>query len=286
MPSAIPTRVRLTAQDKEALAEYWRFFEPISPEINEELRASLLALPEWGPLIRGMSADQIAEQNRLGRERQHKALVDGNWAPYLEDLRTQGVQYARSGVSFVAWYDVIAIYREAIRRRLVPIVEKDPVRGMKIGEGMTRFLDFAMAHLGEAYLAAKEQIIATQAEAIRRLSIPILQVRDRLLIVPLVGTLDAHRSRQLAESLLAAIRDRRAHGVVLDVTGVPEIDTATANHLAQACDAVRLMGATIVITGISAEIAQALVSLGARLSMTQTVGDLQEGIAAIETMLH
>jgi rsbT co-antagonist protein RsbR len=285
MAESIPTRMRLTSGDKEALKAYWSFYEPLAGEINDDLRKSLLELPEWAPIIRGMTPQQSAADQVRSVGLQRQAIVDGNWAPYLQDLNAQGAQYARMGISFIAWYDVIAIYREAIRRRLLPLAQTDVMRATRIGDGMTRFLDFAMAHLGEAYLGAKEQIIAGQQDAIRKLSIPILQVRDRLLIVPLVGTVDAPRSRQLAESLLAAIRDRRAHGVVLDVTGVPEIDTATANHLAQVCEAVRLMGATIVITGMSAEIAQALVALGTRLPATRTLGDLQEGIETVESML-
>jgi rsbT co-antagonist protein RsbR len=285
MADSIPTRMRLTAQDKQALLEYWRFYEPIAGEINKELQRSLLELPEWAPLIRAITPAQEAAQQARSLAAQRAAIVDGNWAPYLQDLHTQGAQYARMGVSFVAWYDIIGIYREAIRQRLLPIVKTDVERGMRVADGMTRFLDFAMAHLGESYLAAKEQIIATQQEAIRKLSLPILQVSEHLLVVPIVGSLDGARARQLAESLLAAIRDRRAHGVVLDVTGVPEIDTATANHLAQACDAVRLMGANIVITGMSAEIAQTLVALGTRLPANRTVGDLQEGIAAIQELV-
>lgn len=285
MADSISTRLRLTADDKQALLEYWRFYEPLAAQINEELQHSLLALPEWAPIVRALSPQQSAEQNARSLALQRAAVVDGNWGPYLHDLSVQGATYARMGISFIAWYDVIAIYREAIRRRLAPLVKNDVERGLRIGEGMTRFLDFAMSHLGESYIATKEQIIESQQEAIRKLSLPILQVHDRLLVVPLVGTLDGARARQLAESLLAAIRDRRAHGVVLDVTGVPEIDTSTANHLAQACDAVRLMGAQIVLSGISAEIARALVALGTRLPATRTVGDLQEGIAEIEKLL-
>jgi hypothetical protein len=111
--------MRITAEDKAALAAYWRFFEPIAVEINNELRDSLAQLPEWAPIIRGMSPAQAAQQEREGRERQRLALMEGNWAPYLEDLRTQGVTYANMGVSFIAWYVVIAISRELIRRRLV-----------------------------------------------------------------------------------------------------------------------------------------------------------------------
>jgi rsbT co-antagonist protein RsbR len=146
-------------------------------------------------------------------------------------------------------------------------------------------IDIAMGHLGEAYLATKEKIIADQQEAIRELSLPVLQVREELLIVPLVGVIDTARARQLIETLLAAIRDKRARGVVVDVTGVPIVDTAIANTLVQVCDAARLMGATVVITGISPEMAQTLVGLGARLPANETLVDLQEGIDFIEMQL-
>ncbi|HSN25759.1 MAG TPA: STAS domain-containing protein [Kofleriaceae bacterium] len=282
---AIPTRLRLTSEDKAAMAEYWRFFEPLADEINAELRESLLELPEWAPLIKAMSEEQLKAQNKLSMERQRKAIVDGNWAPYLEDTRAQGTQYARAGVSFVAWYDIIAIYREAIRRRLVTLAKQDPERATRVAEGMNRWIDIAMSHLGEAYLDAKERIITHQQEAIRELSVPVLQVREGLLILPLVGMVDSGRARQLMENMLAAIRDHRAKGIVIDVTGVPVVDTAVANHLLQASEAAKLMGAMVVITGISASMAQTLTGLGAPLPDARTVVDLQEGLEVVERAL-
>ena len=267
------------------MAEYWRFFEPIADEINAELRESLLALPEWAPIIRAMSDEQMRAQNRQSLERQRQAIEDGNWAPYLEDTRAQGTQYARAGVSFVAWYDIIAIYREAMRRRMLALAKQDPERATRVSEGLNRWIDIAMSHLGEAYLDAKERIITQQQEAIRELSVPVLQVRDRLLILPLVGIVDSTRARQLIENLLAAIRDHRAKGIVIDVTGVPIVDSAVANHLLQASEAAKLMGAEVVITGISAAMAQTLVGLGAKLPQASTVVDLQAGIDVVERAL-
>ena len=120
---------------------------------------------------------------------------------------------------------------------------------------------------------------------IRELSTPLLQVRDRLLIVPLIGMIDASRARQLTEQLLRSIRDNRAKVVVIDITGVAVVDSAVANHLLQAVQAARLMGATAIVTGISAEIAQTLVRIGVDLSKLDTLGDLQEGIAEAERLL-
>lgn len=286
MPTKIPTRLRLTPEDKEAMRVFWEFYEPLADEISMELRASLRELPEWAPILRSLWPDGLEQMERSSRARQRAAILDGEWAPYLEELRQQGLAYAQQGVSFVAWYDVIAIYRELIRRRLLDLIRTDVERATLVANGMTRFVDLAMSHLGEAYLAAKESIIAQQQLAIRELSLPILQVRDRLLVVPLVGVVDSTRARLLIESLLAAIRDKRARGVVIDVTGVPIVDTGVAHHLVQACEAAKLMGATVVITGISPEMAQTLVGLGAKLPAAETLGDLQEGIAFIESQLR
>lgn len=283
--ATVQTRMRLTAEDKAALAEYWRFFEPIAPEINKELRESIAELPEWSPILRSMTPEQIAERDAKSRELQRTAFVEGNYVPYLTDLREQGMGYAKLGVSFVAWYDIIAIYRELIRRRLLGLAAEDAGRAARVSDGMNRAIDLAMSHLGEAYISAKEQIIAQQQAAIRELSLPVLQLSNQLLVVPLVGVIDTMRARQLIESLLGGIRDRRARGVVIDVTGVPIVDTAVANHLVQACAAARLMGAAVAITGISPEMAQTLVALGAKLPDAATLVDLQEGIDEIERQL-
>jgi rsbT co-antagonist protein RsbR len=106
-----------------------------------------------------------------------------------------------------------------------------------------------------------------------------------MLVLPVIGLIDSTRARQLIESLLMAIRDHRAKGVVIDVTGVPIVDTQVANHLLQASKAAQLMGATVVITGISAAMAQTLVGLGTDLPETTTMVDLQEGVEQIERVL-
>ncbi|MBI2917864.1 MAG: PAS domain S-box protein [Chloroflexi bacterium] len=122
-------------------------------------------------------------------------------------------------------------------------------------------------------------------QVIRELSTPVLQVRDGMLILPIIGILDSQRARQLTEQLLRAIRDNRARVAVVDITGVPAVDSKIANHLLQTAEAARLMGATVVLTGLSPEVAQALVSIGVDLSRLTTVGDLQGGIADADRRL-
>jgi rsbT co-antagonist protein RsbR len=135
------------------------------------------------------------------------------------------------------------------------------------------------------FVQERERIIRQQQEAIRELSTPVLQVRERLLILPIIGVLDGQRARQLTEQLLRGIRTNRARVVVIDITGVPTIDSTVANHLVQTVDASRLMGASVIITGLSPEIAQTLVTLGVDLSKVNAVGDLQGGIEEAERLL-
>jgi rsbT co-antagonist protein RsbR len=136
-----------------------------------------------------------------------------------------------------------------------------------------------------SFVQERERIIRQQADAIRELSTPVLQVRERLLILPIIGVLDDQRADQLTEQLLGGIRRHRAKVVVIDITGVPEITAEVANHLVQAVDASRLMGAGVIITGLSPEIAQTLVTIGVDLTKMNTVGDLQGGIEEAERLL-
>jgi rsbT co-antagonist protein RsbR len=113
----------------------------------------------------------------------------------------------------------------------------------------------------------------------------VLQVREQLLILPIIGVLDSQRARQLTEQLLSAIQTNRAKVVVIDITGVATIDVTVADHLVQTVQAARLMGAKAIITGLSAGIAQTLVDLGVDLSTLRTVGDLQGGLEEAERLL-
>src|SRR5207302_4009381 len=131
----------------------------------------------------------------------------------------------------------------------------------------------------------RERIILTQQDAIRVLPTPVLQVRERLLILPIIAVNDPQRARQLTEQLLRGIRTNRAKVVVIDITGVAAMDSQIANHLVQTVEACRLLGATVIVTGLSPEIAQTLANTGVDLGKMNTAGDLQGGIEGAERLL-
>jgi rsbT co-antagonist protein RsbR len=136
-----------------------------------------------------------------------------------------------------------------------------------------------------SFVEQHERVIRQQQDSIRELSTPVLQVRERLLILPIIGILERPRAQQLTDQLLRGIRTHRAKVVVIDITGVPDVDEAVADHLVKAVDASRLMGANVIITGLSSKIAQMLVSIGVDLLKMNTVGDLQGGIEKAERLL-
>jgi PAS domain S-box-containing protein len=144
----------------------------------------------------------------------------------------------------------------------------------------------------EAELAKTNAALQGQIEERRRaeraileLSTPVLQLREGLLILPIIGILDSQRARQLTEQLLNSIRDNRAKVAVVDITGVAAVDSKVANHLLQTAEAARLMGAIVILTGLSPEVAQSLVSIGVDLGRLITVGDLQGGIIEADRLL-
>ncbi len=127
--------------------------------------------------------------------------------------------------------------------------------------------------------ALQQQIIAAQREALRELSTPLTPITDNVVIMPLIGTIDSGRAQQVMESLLEGVARYQADLVILDITGVQVVDTQVAQAFIQSAQAVRLLGAQVMLTGIQPQIAQTLVHLGVDLSSIRTAGSLQDGIA-------
>lgn len=213
-------------------------------------------------------------------------LTQGNYdSNYIEERLNVGSVHASIGLD-VKWYlGAYNYYIQAVGGKIFEAFREDPEKIKDLFLSLIKliFMDIGLAI--DTYIFEREITIREQQEAIRELSTPVLQVREEMLILPIVGAIDQQRSRLLTEKLLQFIRQRRAKVVVMDITGVSTVDSRVANHLLQTVDASRLMGATVIITGLSPEVAQTLVTIGVDLSKLNTVGDLQGGIAAAERLL-
>lgn len=274
-----------SSSERREMLDFWEVYDAHYEQVGAELMDSLAGDPEFAPLFLNISSEERVEQRRESRELLRRAFVEGDWGPYLDNLHAQGAGYSAAGLSFGAWFKAVGAFRPYLTPHMVSAYGDDMDRMLSAFRGMDRFIDTAMAVIGEAYLQSKEGIISEQQSALRELSTPVLQIREGRLILPVVGLLDSRRARQLTGQLLDSIRAHRARAVVVDITGVPAVDSEVANHLLHTVDACRLMGAEVIVTGLSTEIAQTLVSLGLDLSRMRTAGDLQSGVEEIDRMM-
>src|SRR5467141_1549950 len=216
---------------------------------------------------------------------------------YVEVLETGSVEalqaYARDlserviprGVETHEVLGIVLLLRDVLARSLFQKYQDDFGLLNRVLDAYEPAANRIANTVGVSFVEHRERIIRQQQEAIRELSTPVLQVRERLLILPIIGVIDSQRARQLTEQLLRGIRNNRAKVVVVDITGVPTIDSTVANHLVQTVEASRLMGASVIITGLSSEIAQTLGTIGVDLSKMNAVGYLQGGIEEAERLL-
>lgn len=126
--------------------------------------------------------------------------------------------------------------------------------------------------------AYQEQLIAAQRSALEELSTPLIPISEQVMIMPLIGTIDTGRARRVMETLLEGVAAHNTELVIIDITGVALIDTRVANVLIQSAQAVELLGAQVMLTGVRPEVAQLIVGLGIDLSRLLTYGSLQQGV--------
>jgi rsbT co-antagonist protein RsbR len=277
--------IRLTPEEKAGMKNLWVVYGEHYHQIQERLAGSAASQPEFACFLQLVPPEWLAEQNEAYRQLILRAMVDDEWEPYLVSLRAQGTRYAESAISLESWFGLLGEFRAALMPLLSEAYGKTQHKLLLTIQAMDRFIDLAMPTMGTAYLQTKEKIISEQQEAVRELSTPVLQVRDRLLLMPIIGVIDAQRAAQLTDQLLQAIRTYRARVLVLDVTGVPLVDSFVANHLVQTIEAAGLLGAGVIVTGISTAVSQMLVRLGIDLSKLRAIGDLQSGIEEAERLL-
>jgi len=275
-------------------------------EVSGESAGETLLLPELVAHLRE-NRSQLRQEwaSRISDTRLLSAMTNKEifseatsvYDNYVEVLETGSVEalqhYARDlseriiprGVETEEVVGIVLLLRDVLARSLFEKYREDFPLLNRILDAYEPAANRIANTVAVSFVEERERVIRQQQDAIRELSTPVLQVRERLLILPIIGMLDTQRARQVTEQLLRGIRTHRAKVVVVDITGVPDIDQAVANHLVNTVDASRLMGASVIVTGLSAEIAQTLVTIGVDLSKIITVGDLEGGIEEAERVL-
>jgi rsbT co-antagonist protein RsbR len=262
------------------------------PQLVQHLRQNRTVLrEEWArritdaQLLTAMTPEEIFSEATAVYDNYVEVLETGSVEALQEYARDLSERIIPRGVETEEVLGIVLLLRDVLARSLFEKYQSDFELFKSVLDAYEPAANRIASTVGVGFVQERERVIRQQQEAIRELSTPVLQVRERLLILPMIGVLDGQRARQLTEQLLGAIRTNRAKVVVIDVTGVPGIDSTVANHLVQTVEACRLMGASVIITGLSSEIALTLVTIGVDLSMMTAVGDLQGGIEEAERML-
>jgi len=275
--------VGLEALDLERIAKIKHLVTEHVEEYVATFFDHLYGLNEARPLLASRTLVDKARQLK----REHLlAMVSGDYgARYAEQRVELGALYARAGLDTRLF---VGAFHQLLRRigyAVMQQFERAPAEGFDCFMALKKIAFFDIGIIVDILVFERERVIRQQQDAIRELSTPVLQIRERLLLLPIIGVIDTQRARFITDSLLRAIRTSRAKVAVMDVTGVVTIDSKVANHVMQTVAAARLMGANVIVTGLSSEVAQSLVTLGIELSGLNTVGDLQGGLEEAEQIL-
>jgi rsbT co-antagonist protein RsbR len=236
-------------------------------------------------LLTAMSREEIFAEATAVYDNYVEVLESGSVEALGDYARNLSERIIPRGVETHEVVGIVLLLRDVLARSLFQKYQTDFALLNRVLDAYEPAANRIANTVAVGFVQERERVIRQQQEAIRELSTPVLQVRERLLILPIIGVIDAQRARQLTEQLLRAIRNNRARVVVIDITGVPSVDAKVANHLLQTVDATRLMGASVIVTGLSSEIALTLVTIGVDLTKINAVGDLQGGLEEAERAL-
>jgi rsbT co-antagonist protein RsbR len=230
---------------------------------------------------------ELREQSREFLSLLRRATQDGDltnvrgskWQEVLDSLANISRARARQGFTPAQTANFVFSLKRPLFALLRQELDQDPAALADETWTITTMLDQLGLHTAEIFLKSREEIIARQQEEMLELSTPVVKLWEGILALPMIGTLDSARTQIVMESLLQRIVDTGAEVAIIDITGVPTVDTLVAQHLIKTVTAARLMGADCIISGIRPQIAQTIVHLGVDLGDVVTKATLADAFA-------
>lgn len=245
-------------------------------------------LSRWSKLVAGNLGNRltIAELDHdireiydflvAGAKSETRSVLGGGSFDELRALLAE-LSSTRARQGFTPTETAISVY--ALKEAVLAVLEEhEDLRGYKAFAELSRLVDDLGLFMLEAYAAARDSVIAEQAETLLELSTPVVKLWDGVVALPLVGTLDSARTQVVMEALLQALVDTGSEHAIIDITGVPAVDTQVAQHLLKTVQAARLLGADCIISGIRPQIAQTVVGLGIEFGDIHTKASLSDAL--------
>ena len=258
-----------------AFAAFWKYYEP--------RRDKLVTKAVTPTPLAAFYAKMTPEHRELFGPR----LIDGarsvattsSFDKLDAAQRAIGTAFAYAGLSYDHVFSALFAFRDAVFDAIVAEVgaDSDVMRGLLI------YIEHAVVHIGSAYNATTNALVAEQRKQLLEMSVPILQIAPRVLLVPLLGDLSTEKVAGLTTRVLSALRGERAATLVLDLTGITRVEAQATSVLEGIVGAARLMGTKVIACGVSTEVANAIVDRQIDLSGLTLLGDLTE---AVRRCLH
>jgi rsbT co-antagonist protein RsbR len=228
-------------------------------------------------------SQQTAEFLRVLAETSSSAAVDGPESPGWEPVRAflAGISRSRAMQGFSAEQTVSFIFslKRVLFQYLRRQFDKNPTAMADEIWNASVLIDSLGMHTFNIYQQAREEVISRQQQELLELSTPVVKLWEGVLALPMIGTLDSARTQTVMETLLQRIVETGSSIAIIDITGVPTVDTLVAQHLLKTVTAIRLMGADCIISGIRPQIAQTIVHLGITLEGVVTRATLADALA-------
>ncbi|MGV3640445.1 MAG: STAS domain-containing protein [Adhaeribacter sp.] len=212
-------------------------------------------------------------------------LESATFQPVVDILSELSITRARQGFSPRETSLYVLSLKQAFYTLLEKELQSDPATLYQETMAINALLDGMSLVTMETYIKGREEVILRQTDEISEISTPVIRVWDGILALPIIGTLDSARTQVVMENLLEQIVATGSRIAILDISGVPTVDSLVAQHLIKTVSATRLMGAECIISGIRAEIAQTIVHLGIDLSNITTKGSLASALKMAFSML-
>lgn len=272
--------LQLGEDDSAVLIELHPLFVQKREQFLDVFYRRLLSFPGTRAVLKDEATIQRA---RKGQATYMERMLSGRFDKEFFDLSTHvGVQHQEIGLEpkwvVGAWTMYLTYFTEAIWEHL----KSDPPRALRAVQALHKVIFLALQLGVDAYYSKSldrvQAIVASQRDAIMELSTPVIEIWKGIMVLPLIGTIDSARTRQIMENLLTRIVETQAEVVILDLTGVSVVDTAVANHLMKTVQAAELLGTRCILAGISPAIAQTLVHLGVDLGHITTCSTLRSGL--------
>jgi rsbT co-antagonist protein RsbR len=265
----------ITDDDLATLAKLRPFAEKWTETIVDDFYELLLSHPETKKFF--PDEGTVRRVKKTQREYFLGLFAGRCDLAYVEDRLRVGSTHERIGLATKWYLGSYRRYMQLIHDRLHAEV-RDPLQVQAAFAAIQKIVYFDIALATDTYLAAKIDTIERHRAAIRELSTPVIRVHDRILLLPLIGAIDSHRAVQVMDSVLLKVSEAQAKVIIIDIAGVPVVDTKVADSLIKTTAAVRLLGAQTILTGITAQVARTIVQLGVDISSMHTLSRLADGI--------